>query len=67
MNRYIAFAATSVKKGEGFRKQIDGAGGSTMSTPQTIFNKIWVHHAVVARADGKTLLAIDRSPPPYSD
>ncbi len=31
-----------------------------MSAPQTIFDKIWARHSVVTRADGNTLLAIDR-------
>ncbi|MDX2201279.1 MAG: 3-isopropylmalate dehydratase large subunit [Hyphomicrobiaceae bacterium] len=31
-----------------------------MGTPQTLFDRLWSAHAVVARADGETLIAIDR-------
>ena len=28
--------------------------------PQTLFEKIWQRHAIVARQDGETLIAVDR-------
>ena len=67
MNRYIDFAATSVKKEESIRKRFNGAKGKAKIAPQTIFIKIWLHHAVVTRADNKILPAIDRPLPTYSD